>query len=92
MLDCKGRDMKSYSQQIADAIAHAIINNKSRKKFATLHADAIEEIQMAQKDLQHPKTDAQIAAEKLKSYEQVLARLDALETAVAQLQNQKAGQ
>jgi len=70
---------RTKQQCIADAIAKRIMAN-TRKRYSTLHAEALEETAiMSETSLQHPLTDAQKEAEQE-------ARLAALEAAVAELQ------
>jgi hypothetical protein len=71
------------NEAIAANIAKRIVAN-TRKRFSTLHAEAIEETMPVP---QHPKTDAQIAEQKTAEHLALLNRIAELEQRVAALES-----
>jgi hypothetical protein len=71
-------------EAISKHIAAAIVRN-TRKRWASLYADALEGIQMPQ-SVQHPKTDQQIAEQKHAEHQALLTRIAELESRVAALE------
>jgi hypothetical protein len=71
-------------EAISKHIAAAIVRN-TRKRWASLYADALEGIEMSD-SIQHPKTDAQIAEQKHAEHTALLNRIAELETRVAALE------
>lgn len=70
-------------KSIGEYIADRIIRNQMRVKFSTAHADFLEE--QYNMSPQHPKTDAQIEAQKHAEHLALLNRIAELEQRVAAL-------
>jgi len=76
---------RTREQAIADYIARRILEN-TRKRFSTLHSEALERNNYMTTNIQHPLTDAQIEAQKHAEHKLVLERIAELEKRVAELE------
>ena len=82
--------MSRRSELIAQRIAARITQNQNRLRWRGLHQDALDhaerELMSEQHNIQHPKTDAQIAEQKKQERAALLARIAELEQRVAALE------
>ena len=74
------------AEAISQHIAKRVLANKTRKGFSTLYREALEDTQMSQQPIQHPKTDAQIAEQKQAQHAALQTKIAELETRVAALE------